>query len=164
MDPQRFDRWVRSLLTARTRRSLAGTGLAALLGRITLQEVAAASCKQGGKACAEHDECCTGRCRAGKHTCTSCTKESVCAASSACGPAGSDCECYFTTEGKRRCVNFLGDCSVFERCKKSSDCGKGAVCTRSCCEKNLCVPLCGNLGLTSTASRSADTQAGSLKD
>lgn len=163
MDPQRFDTWVRSQLAVWTRRSLAGTALAALVSRVTLQEVAAASCTQGGQRCTENGECCTDLCRTGKNKCTSCTKESVCNVQSLCGPAGSSCECFFTAEKKKRCVNFLDDCGAFPTCKKTANCAEGSVCTKSCCGKR-CVPLCGNTVTSSAGARSAGTGSGSLKD
>ena len=156
MDGNRFDDLTRALRAGSGSRravlkGLAGTALAALFGRVAAEDAAAAVCKQGGGRCRRDGECCSGNCRRRKGRCTTCGRTDVCADVSACGPSGSGCECFFTTEGTKRCVNSFTFCEQYPPCSLTPDCPSGSVCVRSCCSTNVCVPLCGNTVVQSAA-------------
>jgi hypothetical protein len=115
VDAQRFDTWVRSLLAGCTRRSLAGTALAALLGSAGIGDASAAP------RCPNNTGCNT-RCRNTQKICW----------------------CIKTTNGKRVCVRACcgvqtctnnGDCAANEVCMKHDCCSQGGpTCIRKCTE------------------------------
>lgn len=120
MDATRFDALTRKFSTRRSVLTGLVGGLATLLGLATAGvNVAAARerCKRGekrcGKRCIPRRACCTtancapgkicarGQCVVGQGTCPA--GANVCTGVGACGPAGSDCQCFQTTANETRC-------------------------------------------------------------
>jgi hypothetical protein len=145
MDAVRFDRLSRALSTRPSRRrllrSLASGTLAALGGRVAVEDAAAAR----------------NRCRGKPDVCKSMTPLQA-----ICGQGG-DCVCLTTVGGKKECVQ-LDDvrCPTRDQCDDSGDCrGKDNLCmvVRACCggsPRNVCARRCGAGGATATAASSGE--------
>jgi hypothetical protein len=150
MDDRRFDNFARILAAGTasrrvTARLLAGGALAAVLGRIAIEEAAAAVCKQGGRRCTRNGECCSRTCR-NRGTCRPCASAGICMGSTPCGPRD-ECVCYPTWEGPAKCFAYgYLNCGLNE-CQGSAACDAGWACATTCCGAlgTLCMPLCGTL-------------------
>lgn len=71
-----------------------------------------------------------------------CLNAIACDPSNACGPAGTDCKCWPTTEGGSLCGQ--GElCAAAPVCESSADCPLGELCTLTCCEQLTCSLPCG---------------------
>jgi hypothetical protein len=114
-------------------------------------------CKPEGKKCRKDAQCCSGSCVDRK-----CGEAGACSGSQQacdipfpCG-ANNECLCFNTTEGSHACVVDFPGCEL-PTCQSSNDCPAGTACVRTCCEFNLCAPLCGT---TTSAALQAESGVG----
>jgi hypothetical protein len=136
MDIQRFDAIGRWLAVGNSRRStlrgLVGSALAIGMGRLTLEE-AAAACKNAGKKCKKAKECCSGACKGkkGKKTCRCRTVRQSCTGTFSENTCCGELKCATNGAGEPdRCCKVLED-----SCSSNSDCCiAGAECRGGeCC-------------------------------
>ena len=77
-----------------------------------------------------------------------CTKKKKCSFRKPCGQSDT-CECFFVAGTTRNeCFQAAETCDQFPACEKTRDCPEGTACAASCCEVNMCVPLCGMTTMT----------------
>jgi hypothetical protein len=110
MDSTRFDALTRSLATATNRRALVRSALAAVAagvgGAMGRGSVLADGCKEDGKLCKKHEQCCSGLCRPSPGASSTSASDSVC-----CTPDSNESTCS-------------GLCGLqTNNCGQSVDCG-----------------------------------------
>jgi hypothetical protein len=146
MDERRFDNLTRIFGSTQTRRRaltmLAGGGLAALLARLDIGEVAA--CRKAKKACKRDKQCCSGRCKKGRCKGNGAPVGNVCEGKEIATRCGDGCFCVLTVSGDI----FCGDFSVSAACVADADCesatGTGSVCFFNKNGNGQCAAPCPN--------------------
>jgi hypothetical protein len=174
MDSTRFDALTRSLATATNRRALIRSALAAVAagvgGAMGRGSVLADGCKEDGKLCKKHEQCCSGLCKPSPGASSTAASDSVCCTpdsnestcSGLCGLQTNNCgqsvdcgECCIPDPREVTCAGVYGPQE--NNCKQIIDCdlGTGEPCAGDeqcasdhCCE--TCVD-CSTVSETATS-------------
>ena len=161
MDSTRFDALTRSLATSANRRAFVRSAVAAVAagigGAFGHTSVLADGCKEDGKLCKKHEQCCSGLCvpdptasstaRSDSVCCTADSDESTCAG--LCGTQPNNCgqpvECG-GPESKRVTCGAECDVSKVNNCGDTIDCGHcpGDECLadEECASDACCAGIC----------------------
>jgi hypothetical protein len=130
MDGQRFDEWARAFAVPGTRRRLLGGLAAGALGLVGLGRAEAATCRDPGRLCREHANCCSGLCGpkdvTGRRTCH-CQTPTDCRT-----PTG---PCHAAT-----CT--LGVCGETILVGQACDDGNPLCCAGTCCAETCLNSVC----------------------
>jgi hypothetical protein len=166
MDSTRFDALTRSLATATNRRALVRSALAAVAagvgGAMGRGSVLADGCKEDGKLCKKHEQCCSGLCTPSPGASSTSASDSVCCTpdsnestcSGLCGLQTNNCgqsvdcgECCSPDAHEVTCAGLCGpqtnNCDVVVECGKCGEeiceahdqCASGDCCESICCDE-----------------------------
>jgi hypothetical protein len=166
MDSTRFDALSRSLAIAANRRAFMRAAFAAVAGGIggVLGRASASAdgCKEDGKQCKKHQQCCSGLCAPPSNAESTAASDSVCCTpdsnettcSGRCGTQTNNCgqtvncgECCVPDVDELTCAGLCGtqtnncgsavDCGKCgdEICLASAECAGGNCCAGKCCDQ-----------------------------
>lgn len=140
MDPNRFDRFARSIAVGKTRRQTLKIAVAGVLGvavtRIGVRE-AEAVCRELGRTCSEHAVCCSGFC--GSQDATGRRRCACPSGTTACGEA-----CVNIHTDENNCGACNSPCATGAHCDNALCCPSGEVgIDGACCpEENFFIAEC----------------------